>query len=132
MFSRTTEYALRAALYLAKYGGANSTAQQIAGMTQVPEGYMAKVLNTLVRAGLVSSQRGPTGGFQLAFDPEKMTILDIVEAVEPLPRFERQAKPCGMGAWCPVSRLLEGVVATTAKSLGSTTIADLARAIPMT
>lgn len=83
MLSRTAEYALRAMVCLAGAGPEKTTAQAIAEATSVPEGYMAKVLNTLARAGLVVSQRGPTGGFALAVEPEELSVLRVIEAVEP-------------------------------------------------
>lgn len=127
MLSKTTEYALRAVLYLAKAGDNNTTAQSIAAATIVPEGYMSKVLNTLTRAGVITSRRGPTGGFSLAIDPEKLTMLEVVEAVEPLPRI----KTCPLdiaehdGALCPLHAVLAELVDGIDEKLRSTTIGDL-------
>ena len=58
MFSRTTEYALRAVVYLAAQDGAARTIGQIAEATRVPSDYLSKVMQNLRRAGLVQSQRG--------------------------------------------------------------------------
>lgn len=127
MLSRTTEYALRAVVFLAKGDGDNTTAQRIAEVTHVPEGYMSKVLNTLARAGIVTSQRGPTGGFSLASTPDRLTMLEVVEAVEPLPR----VKVCPLdleehdGSLCPLHSVLAALVEDTGRRLGETTIADL-------
>lgn len=127
MLSKTTEYALRAVIYLAKGGSDNTTSQSIAEATVVPEGYMSKVLNTLARAGIVTSQRGPTGGFSLAFPPAELTMLQVVEAVEPLPRI----KSCPLelsehaGALCPLHGVLAELVNGVEARLSGTTIADL-------
>lgn len=127
MLSRTTEYALRAVVFLARGDGDNTTAQRIAEVTAVPEGYMSKVLNTLARAGIVTSQRGPTGGFSLALPPDRLTMLEVVEAVEPLPRI----KTCPLdlsehaGALCPLHSVLASLIDDAGRRLAETTIADL-------
>ena len=71
MISQTAEYALRAIVYLADQGGVARTTSEIAETTQVPAGYLAKVMQSLCRAGLVKSQRGLNGGFKLAHDPRR-------------------------------------------------------------
>ena len=128
MLSKTTEYALRAIVYLAKGNNAhNTTSQLIAAATHVPEGYMSKVLNTLTRHGIVTSQRGPTGGFALMKAPETLTMLDIVQAVEPLPKIQncplKLTEHCGH--LCPLHSFLAELVQVVEAKLASTTVADL-------
>ena len=65
MFSETNEYALRIIAYLAGNAGATVKNVDISKATQVPAGYLYKVLQTLNRAGLVASQRGKHGGYKL-------------------------------------------------------------------
>ncbi|MFG0242941.1 MAG: RrF2 family transcriptional regulator [Phycisphaerales bacterium JB054] len=132
MLSRTSEYALRAAIYLARAGDENTTAQKVAEATQVPDGYMSKVLNTLARAKIVSSQRGPSGGFSLTVPPEELTMLRVVEAVEPLPRIEK-CPPDLEGhnrELCTLHAVLGSLVRGVATTLGETTIAQLINAPP--
>lgn len=127
MLSRTSEYALRAAIFLARAGDENSTAHRVAEATQVPDGYMSKVLNTLARAKIVSSQRGPSGGFSLTIAPEELTMLRVVEAVEPLPRIEKC--PSDLEGHnrelCRLHAVLGNLVRGVATTLGETTIAQL-------
>ena len=128
MLSKTTEYALRATVYLAKGNNRhNTTSQLIAAATHVPEGYMSKVLNTLTRHGIVTSQRGPTGGFTLIESPDTLTILDIVQAVEPLPHIKncplKLAEHCEH--LCPLHSFLAELVQVVEAKLASTTVADL-------
>src|SRR5215468_2799988 len=85
MISQTVEYALRAVVFLADQAEARTT-QQIAERTKVPAPYLAKVMQSLNRADLVHAQRGLHGGFTLAQSPEKLTIWDVVQAVEPFQR----------------------------------------------
>jgi Rrf2 family transcriptional regulator, nitric oxide-sensitive transcriptional repressor len=86
MFSQTNEYALRVITYLALHPGKPAKNADIAKVTQVPPGYLYKVLQTLDRAGLVHGQRGMHGGFTLAREPSQISVLDVVSAVDPLPR----------------------------------------------
>jgi Rrf2 family protein len=126
MFSQTAEYALRAIVYLADQGENPRTTQQIAEVTQVPPGYLAKVMQNLSRAGLVASQRGLHGGFVLAQPANKLTVLDVVQAVDPFKRIER----CPLGlqghvSLCPLHRRLDGAIAMVEKALRESTIAEL-------
>jgi Rrf2 family transcriptional regulator, nitric oxide-sensitive transcriptional repressor len=86
MFSQTNEYALRVIAYLALHPDKPVKNADIAETTQVPPGYLYKVLQTLDRAGLVHGQRGMHGGFVLARPAEEISVLDVISAVDPLPR----------------------------------------------
>ncbi|MBX9790508.1 MAG: Rrf2 family transcriptional regulator [Pirellulales bacterium] len=127
MLSQTTEYALRAVAHLAAQSGDPSpTTQQISQATQVPGDYLAKVLQALSRAGIVRSRRGRGGGHQLTRDPAKLTVLEVVNAVDPLPRI--QSCPLGLKhhiELCPLHRRLDNVAALVEDSFRQTTIAEL-------
>jgi Rrf2 family nitric oxide-sensitive transcriptional repressor len=86
MFSQTNEYALRVIIYLALFPDKPAKNADIAKTTQVPPGYLYKVLQTLDKAGLVRGQRGMHGGFMLARGPDQISVLDVISAVDPLPR----------------------------------------------
>ncbi len=126
MFSSTTEYALRAAVFLAAQGGASASSERIAEVTHVPSGYISKVMRDLVVAGLVESQRGPNGGFTLALSPTEITVLDVVNAVAPIQRIEH----CPLGNpmhtnLCPLHRRLDDAIASLQAAFRSTTLAEL-------
>ncbi len=127
MFSQTTEYALRIIVYLASLGGKPATTRQIAHFTRIPEGYLSKVLQGLGRAGMVSSQRGLHGGSVLRRPAEEMTILDVVNSVDPLPRI--RSCPLGLRTHgvnlCPLHRRLDGAMAQVEKAFAESTIAEL-------
>src|SRR5215470_849199 len=120
MFSQTTEYALRAVVYLAARGGAARTIGQIAEGTRVPAHYLSKVMQSLRRAGLVGSQRGLRGGFTLGVPPGELTVYDVVMAVEPIRRIER----CPLGIkdhinLCPLHRRLDAAMDMVEQALRS-------------
>ena len=127
MFSQTAEYALRVVAYLAVAGGQAATTRKIAVGTRVPEGYLAKVLQSLSRAGIVRSQRGPNGGSVLARPASDVTIYDVVQAVDPIRRIT--ACPLGLeshGAQlCPVHRRLDDALALVERAFRESTIASL-------
>jgi Rrf2 family protein len=67
LLSQTTEYALRAVLHIASQpDGTPVRANALASAIGVPQNYLSKTLHQLARAGILTSTRGPTGGFQLA------------------------------------------------------------------
>lgn len=126
MISQTAEYALRAIVHLADKTEAPQTTQQIAEVTCVPAGYLAKVMQGLSRAGLVRAQRGLHGGFTLAVSAKKLTVLDVVQAVDPIARITR----CPLGiqghqTLCPLHSRLDEAAAMVEQALGASTIAEL-------
>ena len=127
MFSQTAEYALRVVASLAASGGKAATTREIAAGTRVPIGYLAKVLQSLSKAGLVRSQRGPNGGSVLARPAEELTIYDVVQAVDPIRRIV--SCPLGLkshgGALCPVHRRLDDALALVERAFRESTIAGL-------
>ena len=129
MFSKTTEYAFRAAVFLCEAKGKRVPAQEIAEATKVSVRYMSKVLQTMSDAGLINSQRGPTGGFWLARDPEEVSLLDVIQATEPIERICE----CPLGLQehceqlCPLHRTLDDLARITEERLGSTSLKSLMR-----
>ena len=127
MISQTVEYALRAIVTIAQHNGAPCTAQKISTITQVPAPYLSKMMQGMVRANLVTSKRGLHGGFVLTKDATQLTILEVVNAVEPLKRI-RQC-PLGIdshdGTLCPLHRRLDNAMAMVEDSFRDTTVADL-------
>jgi Rrf2 family protein len=78
MLSTTAEYALRAVVWLAAQDASACTAEQVSRATEVPGPYLSKVLQTLGKAGIVRSQRGLGGGFALNVEPERITVLQVI------------------------------------------------------
>lgn len=123
----TGEYALRAAVHLAQRHPAPTTAAEIAGVTQVPPGYLSKIMQALVRAHLVTSQRGLGGGFQLSRDPGLITVLDVIVAAgSPIQRIHHC--PLGLPSHtqlCPLHRLVDDAVRQIEEAFTASTLASL-------
>lgn len=81
MLSQTAQYALRAVIVLATKK-VPMTVQQLALETKVPDKYLAKVMQTLVRADIASSKPGKAGGFTLKIPTESLTLLTIIDAFD--------------------------------------------------
>ena len=79
MLSRTSQYALRAVLHLARAPDAPVSAAEVAADLDVPANYLSKILHALSRAGVVRSERGPGGGYRLARPPERTSLADVID-----------------------------------------------------
>lgn len=127
MLSQTVEYALRAAVHLAQEAPSARTTDQIAEATRVPRAYLSKVLQSLARAGVVNSQRGLGGGMALGKPAAELTILEVVNAVEPIQRI--RTCPLGLAAHgvhlCPLHRRLDNALATVEEAFRGTTLAEV-------
>lgn len=127
MLSQTIEYALRAMTHLASTERGHAfNSETIAERTKVPKGYLSKILRDLVVAELIVSQRGPNGGFSLARAPDKITILDVVNAVDPIQRI----KKCPLGnpahiQLCPLHRRLDDAIAMIEREFKRTSLAEV-------
>jgi Rrf2 family protein len=127
MLSQIVEYALRAAVQLASISPTASTTAELAVVTKVPPAYLAKVLQALVKAGIVASQRGASGGVALARPADELTILDIVNATDPIQRI----KSCPLDLkshgtkLCPLHRRLDAALAQVEQAFSSTTLAEV-------
>jgi len=84
IYSKTCEYALRALSYLAskERGAALTMIPEVSRKTGVPAPYIAKIFQSLVRSGILESQRGPTGGFAFKRPPETISLFEIVQTID--------------------------------------------------
>ncbi len=127
MLSQTVEYALRAVVYLASEPSEGRTTDQIAHATRVPRAYLSKVLQSLGRAGIVQSQRGLGGGMTLTRPPEELTILEVVNGVEPIQRI--RTCPLEIAAHgvrlCPLHKRLDTALAMVEDAFASSTLAEI-------
>lgn len=81
--SRSTGYALLAVGYIAKNQGDGVVlSQDVSNQYDIPLEYLLKILQQLVRANVLRSKRGPRGGFSMAKPANKVTMLEVIEAVD--------------------------------------------------
>jgi Rrf2 family protein len=137
----STEWVLHCVTSLAQLapGGTASTGQ-LAEHYDVPAPYLAKQLQALVRAGVLSATTGPRGGFRLARPAEQITMLQIVEAVDGGSPFYtcNEIRQRGRGAVpedqcrkaCGIAARMAGAEAAWRQSLASVTVADIVGSLP--
>ncbi len=127
IISQTLEYALRAVVFIGSGNNTPFTTLQISQATKVPQAYLAKVLQSLVKEKIIQSQRGLGGGFILAKEPAKIKILDIVTAVDPIERIltcPLKLKSHGSNL-CRLHQQLDDAIALIESTFNTSTIADL-------
>ena len=88
MISQTAEYALRAVVCLAQHPEKPLTTAEIANWTKVPEPYLAKVLKALAKGEIVISKRGLHGGYTLGHPVDRLPLLNVINAVDPIKQIE--------------------------------------------
>ena len=84
MLSNSCRYGIRAMVYIASQPmeNGNSGIKKISSDLNLPTPYLAKILQQLAKQKILSSAKGPYGGFSLLKDPKKITLLDIVVSID--------------------------------------------------
>ncbi|MBE0617515.1 MAG: Rrf2 family transcriptional regulator [Proteobacteria bacterium] len=131
IITRATEYSIRAMLHLAARFPADVVSkQEICAAEGITPAFLTKILQPLIRSGLVRSKRGVSGGFALARDPERVTLLDVMKAVdEPLTLnlCLLEGSPCERECTCPVHDLWTEARTSLEKIFGTRSLGELAR-----
>jgi Rrf2 family protein len=129
MLSSTSDYAVRAILALARVDtGRLMRADEVARATGAPANYLAKTLNALAKAGIVTSARGPRGGFSLALPPSELTLARIVDCFDearPATQCLLGTRPCDPRHPCCAHERWTAVQQSRRAALADTTVADL-------
>lgn len=130
MLSNSSKYAIKGVLYLALNSNEDQKilVRDMYESIHVSETYLAKLLQELSRHGVISSTRGPKGGFYLSEEDRKRTLMDIVKVIDG----EKRVKSCVMGLKdcdmdnpCVLHKLVGANKAKFIKVLERTTILDL-------
>jgi Rrf2 family protein len=135
--SKKADYALIAMKHLALRGDrgsqASSSAREIAELYDIPIELMAKVLQRLVRRGLLASHQGTRGGYQLARIPSQISVADVIQAIDgpvTVTACSTEDGLCEQFAKCNVRDPLWRVRERILSALGECTIAELAADSP--
>lgn len=129
--SKKADYALIAMKHLALKGGqgASSSAREIAEEHEVPIELLAKVLQRLVRSGLLESHQGTRGGYQLSRPPECISVADVLQAIDGPLRVtacSTDDEQCDQFASCSVRDPLWRIKERILDTLRSSTVAEIA------
>lgn len=133
LYSTPCEYAIRALAYLARLPRRSSApGLEIAREEGLPAPVLGKILQELVRKGLLESRRGPGGGFRMARRAELITLRDVVAAIDGLDHFLECAvglERCSDDAPCPLHDTFKPLRTQVLHYLETTTVAQMARAV---
>lgn len=128
---RNTDYALRAAVELANnYNDEPVATKQIARSQRIPYQLACKLLQRLHKAGIAKSEMGPAGGFTLSRNPSKITVRQVVEAVQGqvwLSRCLVSKSFCGLWRCCPINPELGRLQSKINAFLNGLTLKQLSR-----
>jgi Rrf2 family protein len=107
--TRQADYALRAVIFLSRLDdNQKASTSAIAEEQKIPPSFLAKIVSQLSLAGLIQTSRGARGGVSLARPPEKISVLDVIEAIDgPVMLNECAVSPdnCTFGESCPLQQI---------------------------
>jgi Rrf2 family protein len=132
LWSSACEYAIRATTHLAATPQALVQLKDIAAAEDIPAPFAAKILQSLVRSGVLRSVKGPHGGYGLARPPSKITFLDVKAATEGTSDLDSCAAglgQCSDGMLCPLHETFKPIRRAIRHYLETTTIADFSDAV---
>ena len=129
--ARLTDYGIMLLTLLARdRNGAPRSAREVAARSRLPQPTVSKLLKALAHAGLLETHRGVRGGFRLAKSPEKVSVADIIAALEgPIGITECTAHPgqCGVEPLCPVRTNWGRINRAVLEALHGISLAEMAR-----
>jgi Rrf2 family transcriptional regulator, nitric oxide-sensitive transcriptional repressor len=126
-----TDYSLRVLMYLAIKHGRMANVSEIAERYNISRNHLVKVVYNLARGGFIKSYRGKGGGIELARDPAKINIGDVVRYTEGPPRpvecFDVEKNRCVIASACALAAILAEACDNFSATLDRYTLADLLR-----
>jgi Rrf2 family transcriptional regulator, iron-sulfur cluster assembly transcription factor len=128
--TKAGEYAVLGLMCLARRpSGAVVMIDEVSREEQIPKSFAAKIFQSLVKAGLVKSNRGTGGGFTLLKQPGNITVLEVIEAIEGKIAFQRclaeEEPKCEHFGGCALCGLFEQAQDRVKEVFSRTTLADL-------
>ncbi|MFN8287979.1 MAG: Rrf2 family transcriptional regulator [Chitinophagales bacterium] len=134
MFSKSCEYAIKAVLHICQYtrNGGRLGIKEIAEEIESPEPFTAKVLQELARKGIISSAKGPGGGFYIDPKAKPIPMMKVVEAIDGMGAFEKCGlglKECSEDHPCPIHKEFKSYSARLKNLLTYKTVQEMAKSL---
>lgn len=120
--TKRSDYAIRACVYLAEADRCPVSSRRIAAPMGIPPAFLPQVLGDLQRAGLVDSTSGKSGGYCLARDAARLSVLEVVEAIE-----GTLSLPGDGDVWIALDPTWTAARTAFTDVLATTSLADVAR-----
>jgi Rrf2 family transcriptional regulator, iron-sulfur cluster assembly transcription factor len=128
--TRRGDYAVRAMLSLAATDEATwLSVARISASMSIPERFLPRVMRDLMAAGLIEARTGRTGGYRLARAADTISLLDVIDAVEPDDQLRQcvlRGIPCGSSGVCAVHDLFVDARTVMRARLAGSSLAELA------
>lgn len=135
--TRASDYAVRVMIHLAGLPPSSTVRQsELSKATEVSGHFLSKVLQQLVRARLIRSQRGSGGGYALAISATNVSLLDVVQAMEGPVRLNQcveEGPSCSRKSWCPAHTVwaeAQSAVVTVLQAASMASLAERAKVDP--
>jgi len=134
MFSNSSKYAIKAVLFLAVNSNEDNRimVKEMAEPINVPQAYLAKLLQELSREGIISSKKGPKGGFFLSKENELKTLMNVVDVIDGDDKFNScllSLEKCNADKPCPLHELATPSRSKFIQSLNQNSIKDFSKQI---
>lgn len=128
--TRAADYAVRVMVFLATLrAGQRASLSEIVKTTGAPDSFLSKVLQGLTRARLITSRRGPAGGFEISVLGRGASMRDVVEAIDGPIHLNvclSERRSCPRKDWCPAHPVWVKAQDALLAVLDSAMVADLA------
>ena len=128
LITKETDYAIRAVMRLAVTGSDYLSSRDLADNEEIPLHFLRRILQTLIKAGLVESKEGVSGGVRLKASPERIHLSDVMRVFQGDIRLSEcvfRKRICSNRDKCVIRRRIREVEDMVAEQFGSITIADL-------
>lgn len=134
MLSNSSKYAINAVLYLAVHTDETKkiSAREIADAINIPSPFLSKLLQILSKKNVISSSKGPGGGFYMTEKNLNLHLIEIVKHIDGLDNFEDCVlglKKCSSERPCPVHYSIQPLKQQFLKELNENTIASFAEKV---
>lgn len=134
MFSKSCEYAIKAALHICgnTRNGERLSIKEIAEAIESPEPFTAKILQELAKKEIISSAKGPGGGFYIDPKGRAVTMIEIIDAIDGKRAFERCGlglKECSETRPCPIHKEFKAYSARLKNLLTTKTLQEMSRSV---
>jgi FeS assembly SUF system regulator len=132
--SKLADYGIVIASHLARHPDRQQTAPEVAAATSVPLPMTSKILKLLTRAEVLTSHRGAHGGYGLARGAERVTVAEVIEALDGPIAITSCTEPtpgdCSILSLCPARANWERINLAIREALSDVTLAEMANTIP--
>ena len=130
MISNSSKYAIKAILYLSAHSNENNKmmVKDIAEPINVPKPYIAKLLQLLSKNQVISSTRGPKGGFYLSEENKKNSLMKIIEVIDGRKKFDTcmlSLNNCDNNSHCPLHDIINPIKTKLVNRLNNIIVGEL-------